>query len=87
MLFWTLCLFFSRVEALADLPRNFSELWEIVCDAETDAGTHVKLIKTTLTFKESDATFILKFAKDFSVGVYRMSVGLFLPLSVLWSKL
>lgn len=47
-----------------------------MCEAETDAGTDVKLIKTALTFKESVATFILKFAKDFSVGVYRMSVGL-----------
>lgn len=58
-----------------------------MCEAETDSDTHVKLIQTALTFKESDASFILKFAKDFSVGVYRLSVGLFPPLSLLLSKL
>lgn len=41
---------------------------------EAGASTHVESIKTALTFQESDATFIQKFAKDFSVGVYRMSV-------------
>lgn len=52
----------------------------LVREAETDtAAARVTLIKTALAFKESDATFILKFAKDFSVGVYRISVGLFLP--------
>lgn len=56
-----------------------------MCEAETDARTHFKLIKTALTFKES--AFILKFAKDFSVGVYRMSVGKFLPPYLLLSKL
>lgn len=50
-----------------------------MCEAEADAGAHVNLIKAALTFKESHDAFILKFAKDFSVGVYRVSVGLFPP--------
>lgn len=49
------------------------------------ASTHIKSIKAALTFivfKVSGATFILRFAKDFSVGVYRMSVFVSAPVFV-----
>lgn len=42
-----------------------------MCDAKKGASTHVESITAALTFKESDATFLLEFVKDFSV-VYRM---------------
>lgn len=58
-----------------------------MCEVETDGGAHMELINMALTSKESDATFTLKLTKNISVRVYRMIVGLFLPPSLLLSKL